>query len=65
MFPRICWLQIQQVLQTCDRLFTVEDVLENVEIWRRHAIAIIDAVAQVFGDITISNSLIIHEQISE
>ena len=34
--------------QVTDRLFTVEDVLENVEIWRRHhAIAIIYAVAQV------------------
>lgn len=57
-FLEFGWLQIQQVLKTCDRLFTVEDVLENVEIWRRHhAIAIIDAVAQVFGDITVTHEM--------
>ena len=45
------WLQIVQVLQTCHRLFKLEDILENVEIWRRHhAIAILNAIAKVFDD---------------
>ena len=51
-------LQIIQIIQTCHKLFTVEDVLKNVEIWRKtHAVAVLDAVAQVFGDITIEHEM--------
>ena len=36
----------------------VEDVLKNVEIWRKtHAVAVLDAVEQVFGDITIEHEM--------
>ena len=36
----------------------MEDVLKNVEIWRKtHAAAVLDAVAQVFGDITIEHEM--------
>ena len=50
-FLEFGWLQIVQVLQTCHRLFKLEDILENVEIWRRHhAIAILNAI---FDDIEI------------
>ena len=53
-FLEFGWLQIVQVLQTCYRLFKLEDILENVEIWRRHhAIAILNAIAKVFDDIEI------------
>ena len=52
------WLQIIQIMQTCHKLFTVEDVLKNVEIWKKtHAVALLDAVAQVFGDITIEHEM--------
>jgi hypothetical protein len=34
----------------------VDDVLQNVEIWRKHhAVAVLDAVAQIFGDITVEH----------
>ncbi len=53
-FLEFGWLQILQILQTCHKLFTVEDVLQNVEIWRKHhAVAVLNAIAQVFGDITV------------
>ena len=36
------------------RFYKHEDILENVEIWRRHhAIAILNAIAKVFDDIEI------------
>ncbi len=57
-FLEFGWVQIMQVLRSCDKLFTVEDVLEHVEIWRRHhAIAILVAIAEVFGDIAIENDM--------
>ena len=44
-------LQIVQALQTCHRLFKLEDILEYVEIWRRHhAIPILNEIAKVFDD---------------
>ena len=56
-FVEFGWLQIIQIIQTCHKLFTVEDVLKNVEIWRKtHAVAVLDAVA-VFGDITIEHEM--------
>jgi hypothetical protein len=55
-FLEFDWLQIIQILQTCHTLFTVDDVLQNVEIWRKHhAVAVLDAVAQIFGDITVEH----------
>ena len=57
-FLEFGWLQIIQIIQACHKLFTVEDVLKNVEIWRKtHAVAVLDAVAQVFGDITIEHEM--------
>ena len=57
-FLEFSWLPIIQIIQTCHKLFTVEDVLKNVEIWRKtHAVAVLDAVAQVFGDITIEHEM--------
>ena len=57
-FLEFGWLQIIQIIQTCHKLFTVEDVLKNVEIWRKtHAFAVLDAVAQAFGDITIEHEM--------
>jgi hypothetical protein len=57
-FLEFGWVQILQVEQTCHMLFTIEDVLENVEIWRKsHAIAILDSIAQVFGDIAITHEV--------
>ena len=43
-----CFLRIWQATN-CHRLFKLEDILENVEIWRRHhAIAILNAIASKF-----------------
>ena len=57
-FLEFGWLQIIQVLQTCHKLFTVGDVLQNVEIWRKHhAFAILNAVAQIFGDIIVEQDM--------
>ena len=57
-FLEFGWLQIIQILQTCHKLFTVDDVLQNVEIWRKHhAVAVLDAVAQIFGDITVEHDM--------
>jgi hypothetical protein len=45
-------MQISQVLNTCHKLFTIEDVIENVEIWRKnHALGILEAIKHVFNDI--------------
>ncbi len=47
-----------RLLQSYHKLFTVKDVLEHVEIWQRHhAIAILVATAEVFGDIAIENDM--------
>lgn len=43
--------QILQVLENCDKIFSVSDVKANVEIWKeRHAYAIMDILAEVFKD---------------
>ena len=44
--------QISQVLQTCHKLFTLEDVVHNVEIWRtQHAVGILSVMVKIFDDI--------------
>ena len=44
-------LQIEQVLRNCHKLFTVEDVIPNVEIWRtHHAVGVLSAIAQIISD---------------
>ena len=44
--------QIAQVLENCDKMFSIIDIKANVEIWReRHAYAIMDILAEVFKDI--------------
>lgn len=43
---------IDQVLENCFRIFNVQDVLNYVEVWRiEHAVAIVNIMAQHFGDI--------------
>jgi hypothetical protein len=38
-------MQISQVLNTCHKLFTIDDVIENVEIWRKnHALGILEVI---------------------
>lgn len=50
--------QIKQVLQSCHKLFTLEDVVTNVEIWRnQHAVGVLSVIAQVFGDIEVDTGL--------
>ena len=47
-------MQISQVINTCHKLFTIDDVIENVEIWRKHhALGILEAIKHVFNDIDI------------
>ena len=47
-------MQISQVLNACHKLFTIDDVIENVEIWRKnHALGILEAIKHVFNDIDI------------
>ncbi|CAB3988004.1 Werner syndrome ATP-dependent helicase-like [Paramuricea clavata] len=51
-------MQISQVLNTCHKLFTIDDVIENVEIWRKnHAPGILEAIKHVFNDIDIDLDL--------
>ena len=46
--------QIKQVLQTCHRLFTLDDVVTNVEIWRKkHAVGVLSIISQIFDDIEV------------
>lgn len=43
---------IDQVLENCFRIFNVQDVLNYVEVWCiEHAVAIVNIMAQHFGDI--------------
>lgn len=51
-------MQISQVLNTCHKLFTIDDVIENVEIWRKsHALGILETIKHVFNDIEIDLDL--------
>lgn len=64
-FLEFGWLQIIQILQTCHKLFTVEHVLKNVEIWQRHhAYAVLNLISQVFGDITVEHDMPMLEELS-
>ena len=48
--------QIAQVLQNCDHLFTIVDIVDCVEIWRNvHANNIFSAMSEVFDDMDASN----------
>ena len=42
------------MLDTCHSLFTIDDVLESVEIWRnKYAVDILKIIKDVFGDTNI------------
>jgi len=46
-------LQIDQVITNCDKLFTIDDVTNYVEIWDiKHAHNILRIVSQTFGDVS-------------
>lgn len=52
--------QIEQVLRNCHKLFTLEDVVTNVEIWRtQHAVGVLSAIAQIFRDVNVDTELLI------
>ena len=45
-------VQVEQVVDNCGKLFTLQDLLDNVEIWDlKHAYKILEIMLQVFGDI--------------
>ncbi|XP_073253397.1 uncharacterized protein [Porites lutea] len=45
--------QIAQVLENCDKIFSISDIKANVEIWKeRHAYTIMDTLAEVFQDLS-------------
>ncbi|KAK3726558.1 hypothetical protein QZH41_001962 [Actinostola sp. cb2023] len=49
--------QISQVVDSCDKIFFVEDVMANVEIWHiQHAVKIMDTIRSLFGDCTIKKT---------
>ena len=49
--------QIQQVINKCGNLFTLEDILDNIEIWRIvHANYILVALSETFNDINIDTA---------
>ena len=47
---------IKQIVRNCHVLFSLRDVMDVVEIWRKqqHAIAVMHVFAEVFGDIDTS-----------
>ena len=43
---------VNQVIECCEKLFSVDDVLTSVEIWRHHyARGVVKIISDVFGDI--------------
>jgi hypothetical protein len=43
---------INQVLEHCNNLFTVQDIVDLVEIWRmQYAIGVLQVLNNVFGDV--------------
>ena len=47
---------INQVIESCQNLFTVENVLRSVEIWRHHhAGQVLKVISEVFGDVDIGS----------
>ena len=54
---------INQVLNNCYKLFTVNDILQNVEIWRHvHAFEILNLINRVFGDVDANELLGVGEE---
>jgi hypothetical protein len=54
---------INQVLNNCYKLFTVNDILQNVEIWRHvHAFEILNIINRVFGDVDANELLGVGEE---
>ena len=44
--------QINEVIEKCNLIFTVSDVLKNVQIWhKRYAIMVLKIISDVFGDV--------------
>ncbi len=49
-------VHIQQIMNSADRIFTVKDVMDNVDIWRRtHAIEILTVFHDIFHDVAHDN----------
>ena len=47
---------INQVVESCQNLFTAENVLRSVEIWRHHhAKQVLKVIGEVFGDVDIGS----------
>lgn len=47
---------INQVMESCHKLFTVDDILQSVEIWRHHhAKCVLKVLNDVFGDVDIES----------
>ena len=45
-------LQMQQVLDNCHKIFSLSDVTNNVDVWRKcHVMGILKVINDVFGDI--------------
>ena len=45
-------VQIAQVVASCEKLFTLQDILDNVEIWDlKHAHKVLEIMFKVFGDV--------------
>ena len=58
-FLEFCGFQIEQVLRNCHKLFTLEDVIKNAEIWRtQHAVGVLSAIAQIFSDVNVDTGLL-------
>lgn len=48
-------IQIEQVVDNCENIFCLEDVMRTVEIWDMcHAKTILDVLGHVFGDIAVN-----------
>lgn len=44
--------EIEQVLEQCDKIFTLQNVIQHVEIWnKRHAVSILKIIKDLFLDI--------------
>lgn len=51
--------QIAQVLENCDKIFTLDDVISNIEIWHiQHGCKIMESISSVFGDCATENSMV-------
>ena len=44
--------QIKQVLENCDKIFTLENVMLSVEIWnKKHAVSVFKIIKDLFQDV--------------